>query len=360
MSRRRPDDSAVGESDSFLDIVANIVGILIILIVIVGVRVGQTTVAPPSPAKGTTPEQVAAPPVMAPIPVFVDAPPTPAPEPIPADPKLLAAIDSTQSDIERLQQEYNVAEDDVKRLALAIPQLRETAEQAKSEHAALRKRLVEIDETRDDIAAKLEGLADAKQDLHRQLSDVPSNNVTVLRHELNPIGRRVQGQELHFRLAGGRVSHVPLNDFIERLKPRIEQQKEWVVRFNRHEGRIGPYDGYTLEYVIERERMTLADELRLGSRVIRISVTGWKIVPQDTLVTETIEQALQADSRFRQTLRLADHRATLTFWVYPDSFAAYRQLQQFAYERGFAVAARPLPQGVPIAGSPDGSRSSSQ
>jgi hypothetical protein len=60
------------------------------------------------------------------------------------------------------------------------------------------------------------------------------------------------------------------------------------------------------------------------------------------------------------TLRLADEKATLTFWVYPDSFAAYRELQEFAHAEGFDVAARPLPHGVPIAGSPNGSRSSSQ
>jgi hypothetical protein len=59
-------------------------------------------------------------------------------------------------------------------------------------------------------------------------------------------------------------------------------------------------------------------------------------------------------------LRLADPQTTLTFWVYPDSFAAYRRLQEFAQSEGFAVATRPLPHGVAIAGSPNGSRSSSQ
>ena len=41
MSRRRPPAELQFGSDSFLDVVANIVGILIILIVIAGLRVSQ-------------------------------------------------------------------------------------------------------------------------------------------------------------------------------------------------------------------------------------------------------------------------------------------------------------------------------
>ena len=93
---------------------------------------------------------------------------------------------------------------------------------------------------------------------------------------------------------------------------------------------------------------------------MRISVSGWKVVPQDTLMAETLEEALHANSRFQQCLRLADRDATLTFWVYPDSFAAYRALQELAHKKGFVVAARPLPLGVPIAGSPKGSQSVGQ
>ncbi len=46
MPRRRRSEEGAGESDSFLDIVANIVGILIILIVVAGVHVSQTAAVP--------------------------------------------------------------------------------------------------------------------------------------------------------------------------------------------------------------------------------------------------------------------------------------------------------------------------
>ena len=51
---------------------------------------------------------------------------------------------------------------------------------------------------------------------------------------------------------------------------------------------------------------------------------------------------------------------TITVWVYPDSFAAFRSLKEHLYAKGFATAARPLPPNRPISGGPQGSRSAAQ
>ena len=73
---RRHDDQAFG-SDSFLDVVANVVGILIILLVVVGVRVSRAPVTLPSeiqPSPSLTevePELPPAPPPVVRIPVPV-------------------------------------------------------------------------------------------------------------------------------------------------------------------------------------------------------------------------------------------------------------------------------------------------
>jgi len=189
---------------------------------------------------------------------------------------------------------------------------------------------------------------------------VPAEKVTVLRHRLNPIGREVHGQELHFRIAGGRVAKVPIEELVEQLKPHIERQKEWIAKYHRQQGSVGPIDGFSMEYIVERQELSVLEELRAGAQMMRISVTGWKAVPEPSLVTESADEALRPDSRFMQALHLADKRTTLTFWVYPDSFEAYRKLQDAAHAEGLSVAGRPLPPGVPIAGSPSGSRSSSQ
>ncbi len=53
-------------------------------------------------------------------------------------------------------------------------------------------------------------------------------------------------------------------------------------------------------------------------------------------------------------------RTTVTVWVYPDSFNQFRTLKAELFRRRFLTAGRPLPEGHPIGGSPDGSRSASQ
>lgn len=372
MPRRRHDDGATVESDSFLDIVANIVGILIILIVVAGVRVGQTAalpVAEPAPAEAAVTEPVVVPapperpklePVIAPRPTIVRLPaPEPLAPPLPS-PTLIAAIDDAVSDLERLKAEQAS-------LILLADELQDTSSKLQAQAidvteatSAIEQQLGEVETFGEALLGQIDQLQSALDGVGRQISDVPGERVTVLRHRLNPIGREVQGTELHFRIEGSRVARVPIAELIEQLKPQVERQKDWISKFQRHQGRLGPVDGFSMEYLLERQRLSVIEELRLGAQMMRISVTGWKVVPERDLATESVEEALNADSRFMSALRLVDRNATLTFWVYPDSFSAFRRLQEAVHEQGLAVAARPLPHGVPIAGSPNGSRSSSQ
>jgi hypothetical protein len=48
---------------------------------------------------------------------------------------------------------------------------------------------------------------------------------------------------------------------------------------------------------------------------------------------------------------------TVTLWCYPDSFAAYRQVREELHRLRIATAGRPLPDGAPIGGSAEGSKS---
>jgi hypothetical protein len=78
-------------------------------------------------------------------------------------------------------------------------------------------------------------------------------------------------------------------------------------------------------------------------------------------VGETAAEALAEGSEFRQSLRkLRPGYHTITMWLYPDSFDAFRQIRKELYRLGYMVAARPLPPGTPISGSPDGSKSAAQ
>ena len=379
-------------SDSFLDIVANIVGILIILIVVAGLRVSNTPVpstlikalANDNPIQTTPHDSTAATPV---LPADEDAantaddtaddtvpelavsePPEPAPqeEPPTADPKQLADLEreaeSLRGEIRKLDERAMAELSHLKELTDREILLDREIAAASEALAMTSDALAAASEDADGSVASLKQteaqLHGARQELRQAEREQPA--ATKVPHRLTPVSQVVTGNELHLRLSGEHVSVVPLDELTERLKAQIERQKDWLLRFRRHRGTVGPVRGYTLEYLVERQAMSLVDELRQGRGLVRIAVSKFEIQTQPGLKTESVQDALQSSSAFHAALLRAEPDTTLTFWVYPDSFGAYRQLQHYAQREGFSVAARPLPFGVPIAGSPSGSRSAGQ
>ncbi len=381
MARRRSGDLEFG-SDSFLDIVANVVGILIILIVVAAVRVSRAPVtaqelathlppvAAPAPAPPVhedpkpEPEPLLAGPALAPpAPEVAEPAPLPAP-PLPPEPspELEREARRWEQELARLQELRRQRLADLEQASTIAESLRDrqtdeeksllTLEASRSEQA---RRRAEFEGTIDEIAGQV-ALA------RRQLESLEKNQpaATPLRHKVTPISRVVKGAEFHFHLSRNRVAFVPLDDLVERLRTQVSRQKEWLSKYRRHQGEVGPVQGFSLRYIVERQDGSVLDELQDGVGMMRIGVSQWQVLPDAELHGESAEEALRQGSSFLRALRKVGTDSTLTFWVYPDSFDLYRALTQFAHREGFTVAARPLPAGVPIAGSPNGSRSAGQ
>ena len=373
-SRHKTDADPELGTDSFLDIVANIVGILIILIVVAAIRVSETSKsaamiktavieAPPMPALPLL--SIAPPPLpqvdLVPPPPMLLPPEQPQPpEPVPVSPQLVASLDRSAEELNALQlrvmalkqrgEELNQREGELRK---KFPVAREQAEEASS-----RLKLFEIQANSEDVT--IGQLRTEIDGVNRQITETPTENTKVLRHQLNPIGRHVAGKELHFRLSGNRVAFIPIDELVAELKPQIEKQKEWIARNNRYQGVVGPINGFRMIYVVERVRTSMSDDLRFQGGAMKIAIAGWKVESASSSLGETSSEALKPDSRFVNALRLADRGTTITLWTYPDSFDLFRDLQDAIHEAGLPVAARPLPDGAPIAGSPNGSRSTSQ
>lgn len=368
MSRRKLHEVEFG-SDSFLDVLANMVGILIILIVIACVRAGRTPVLPPlegpelvetaEPIASIT-EQVDAEPVIGPEPI-VEVPEL-GPEDLEPPRELVLQLKSVETEITGLRSRHFATEEELKKL-------REQAEAARQEADAAEK--AASDEKRDleehkiRVARLQQSLGDRKDILTGLLADFEDAKnarapVVKVKHRLAPISQEIQGPEVHFRLLGNRVSVVPLDELVERLKFQLERQKDWLARHSRHQAVVGPVGGYSLQYVVERQQLSPMEERKLGYGAFRVGVASWELVPERDVPTESVEEALRRGSRFAIALQAAPENATLTFWVYPDSFGLYRKLQEASHAEGFVVAARPLPKGVAIAGSPNGTRSAGQ
>jgi hypothetical protein len=365
MSRRRNSDEIEFGSDSFLDIVANIVGILIILIVVAGIKASAAPVTAEKLAdylrthvKATSSEP---PPQAAAQPVPQPAPSPPEPIVIPPSPELLKKADALKSEIATLEADAHAATGAIEQAGhdeqadeKAVADLRQAIQGEAAELGNDKARLASAESQ---LEAKKTGLLQMEVDV--QKAEAVKPQVTTLRHKLTPLGRDISGKELHFRLLNGRVAFLPIEELIARLRPLILRDRDRLIRNGIQRGEIGPVAGFRMEYELRARRLTAIEELRQGIPVA-FTIASWKMIAEPDLVAETAEEATRRDGDFVRRLRDADADTTITFWVYPDSYALYRQLQEFAHHENFTVAARPIPFNVAIAGSPNGSRSSGQ
>lgn len=369
---RRPVQTQEFGSDSFLDVVCNVVGILIILMVLAGVRASRMPVvlpvaALPDAQEMAVPrepdvelvdihmgeEEVAAPVVIAePEPPRRLAPPEDLVSAAEALQKQLATLEGTVAATAEQIQRGRLQQAELETL-LAQLRTQQQTQEATSRQIQQRRRASEIE-----LDRLRRIFADLTITVQEQADKRPAGK--TIEHRITPIGRTVTGKELHVRLLDNRVSVVPLDRLISRLQSQIERHKDWIAKSRQQLGQVGPLDGYSMHYVVERDSGTIADELRMGPGVFRISVTEWRVEAEGGLVTETPGEALQPGSHFMSALSLAEPESAITFWVYPDSFEAYTQLKAYCQQQNFMVAGRPLPAGIPIAGSPAGSKSTAQ
>ena len=418
MSRRKSSGDQEFGSDSFLDIIANIVGILIILIVMAGVKVARQPAAEattadagntiPTEESDETPEvlpgaeasesadgEVVAQPESGLSQELSDAiaalvePARETESEAPED--LDSQIAALTLELDELQSRTAVSEEELQRLldenkkAAAADEHRQQqlaslsnekqqltekittlkrslddadkqSEMFRTSIATMTRRQRYINEALDQIGAETRHLKEVLDEAEQ--SDAAADRLT---HRLSPVGRSVESEnELHFRLHQGRIANIPIEGLLERMKSQVSARRSIVSRFHRYEGVAGPVGGFNMQYTVRRESVSPLQALQYGSTGYRIVVAKRTIVPAKTLHSEPMNDALRLGSRFRQILEAADPDTTVTVWLYPQDFRYFAELRELAHNLNLRVAARPLPDGVPIAGSPNGSRSSSQ
>ena len=119
--------------------------------------------------------------------------------------------------------------------------------------------------------------------------------------------------------------------------------------------------GFGARYILRRGRRRRCRRGSAWPRSRSVELEKIYFVDAEPNLGEPLAEALQPGSEFRS--RLASHKpqqTTVTIWVYPDSFDQFRALKAELFKLGYLTAGRPLPDGHPIGGSPDGSRSSAE
>lgn len=367
--RRREELNHSGH-DSFLDIVANLVGILVILIMVVGVQAKEAwqtsgseaeppeAVEQPAP-KETAPvaaEPVAAEPVAA-EPVVAEPPPE---LPDVATPRREA--ESLRNDSWRLDAQRQQLEMETESRRVVRGELQFQVALAEKTLEERRHTLSERERQRLDEANLVQALVDQLQGLQfdlKKAEEVEAKPV-ILEHRPTPLAKTVFGQERNFRLAQGRIAYVPIDEFVTRLRAEAKR-KTWKLENARQTTEImGPIHGFQMQYNLERVERVIRSPNGPVQRSM-VNLAGFVLLPVRDGLGEPLGVALGTDSEFQQRMAAYDpEETTITIWTYPDSFDEFRQVKEYLWKRGFVTAARPLPEGYPIGGSPDGSRSVSQ
>jgi len=339
-NRNNEQTAAPGE-DSFLDVVANLVGILIILVMVIGAQAHESwqksaemdVTAQAELEKITQQSEKAR--------------------------REAGSMQTENVELERLVKEEELstkllsAERDA--MQVAILQLERKIEHFESEKS---------DDDRARLAAQNE-LAKrqlALDELQRKIAMASADESApqTIEHYPSPIAKTVFGEELHFRLAGGKVAYVPMQELVGLVKSEIELKGRSLKSEQETSGTVGPIEGFRMQYLLSALEITRrVDQYVVRQKVAQVEEV--QLLPTRNDIGETLAAALADGGRFQQRITQADpHNTTISIWVYPDSYAEFRDLKDILAKRGFLSAAWPLPFGQPISGSPNGAHSAAQ
>ncbi len=334
MARRKQDEMVVGE-DAFLDTVANLVGILIILVVIVssGTRTAATLISAEKIKQAT--EEL-------------------------EQPKALAI--SLEKDLAR--QEEQLREHTLE-VAYRNAERDAILQQVLIAKEAIQEKTQKLDDQqRADLESqqKLNEMERKLAELLQQQGDVPSDEKPpiILQHLPTPMAKTVFGKELHLMVRDGMISVIPWDRLVAQLKMEARAAVARSTRRERIEQVLGPIEGFVMNYVLVSKRGIISNgsSTAMGQS---IELDKFELDPTQDILREPLLQSLGNNGRLRLELASFPPReTTVTAWVFPNSFETFRQLKELLFQEGYMTAARPMPEGLKIGASPHGSQSSAQ
>jgi len=343
LRKRKNTEIELSGQDSFLDLVSNIVGILIILVMVAGIRAQYSTASVTDPPKTT------------------------------ADSQTLAQLETQYQELQTKEQASLQRKTDVEELKVQSEIVAEQLYRQSESYAALFELMTSMRAGIDLAAEEKSQTFKEKIEYQRQLMETNAKleqidkartyfrqirpKATVLENIPTPLSQKVEGKELHLRLLGGNVVFVPLDELILQLSGRVGEEKNRYFKQQTSSGKVGPIDNFELEFLLETYEVPMN-----GGVGTRIDLRYAEAVPTFEPLGQPLRQALTSpQSEFRRKLSTYQKNLyTVTVWLYPDSFEEYQALKQFLQENGYSVAARPMVMGSPIGMSPYGTKSSTQ
>jgi len=331
-------DQAAGQ-DSFLDVVTNIVGILILLVMVAGLRSSQAALALSTSRPSQSPSK----------PTITEDEISEAQH---------AAVETERQVRELLRRAASAHQEAILREQERAILIAVRAE-AEQELAKRRAQLNAEDQRDFDLRRQLTEAQLALDELTREQMSLLAQKPEVEEIECQPtpLGRTVTGKEVHILLSDDHVAIVPFDELLELMKQDVAANLWRLRQQDELQRLIGPVNGFRLQYWFVKSAVIARSErgTAIAGQVVRFSQC--QFLPVATPVGEPAEVALRSNSEFQRYLRSLRPGTTVTIWTYAGNYERLRQVKRAVREFGLPVAVRPLPKGMPIGASASGSES---
>ena len=333
--------------DAFLDVLTNMVGIIILLVVVIGIRTSRAAM------KAAAEQQ-----------------PLPAAEATASKDALLdarrAALVAKQDAESLIRQvvdvhgETSLREQERQYLSTFVAAFEQELKDRRSELSADQQRDFDLRRQLVQSQATLENLTREQVALLSQPTEVEA-----IENQPTPLARRSTGREVLLHLSAGHLAVIPE----ELVTETINDVKENIWRLKSQDGfigTVGPISGFRLRYSVElvpvhgiaRDDSEMSAAPYKLSPMVRPELIWYEIIPERSPLGDPVDKAIEPNSELRQVLH--DHppdTATVVIAVYPDSIRELHQLKRELYAAGYATAEVPCVAGRPIKGSPYAPRS---
>jgi hypothetical protein len=325
--------------DSFLDVITNIVGILILLVLVVGLRTSRSVHNGPDP-------QIA--------------------EQARTQDQLRTAYNSAltaELNVRDLVHRVGNAHNEVNFREGERGWLNTAVVEAEQEVAERRAKLTTVGQRDFDLRQKLNEAQSQLDELTRQQIALMSQDAAPEQLECQPttLAKAVTGKEVHVLLSDDHVAIVPFDELLDLMKEDINANIWRLRQQEEMERTIGPVNGFRLKYCFVKEdvmRSSAAGTYMTGS-ISRFSHCYF--LPMQTPVGEPAADAMKPNGELFLHLKgLHPDGTTITIWTYPGNYDRLRQLKRSIRDVGFQIAVRPLPKGMPLGASRNGSESLSE
>ncbi len=331
--------------DSFLDIVANLVGVLIILVVVIGAQASSAWQSADATDADLMKEQA----------------------------ELAEKLSSAHNQMKLLESDNHALEEKILREVTVNSRLNQIRHQMlvqlqiveQEVEAKKQQRMEQLSEQQQTNWEQLEkkkemeiALADIKAEL--QALDAYQPKSETIEHFPNPIAKTVFSNEVHFQIRYGKIAFVPLNELVSRMKSEWKVKAEKLRTSDRTLETVGPVQNFRLQYELQVETTWSPGSRRPEGRQL-VRFERFTIFPTTELIGDKVIPESLENSRFAgQLQRYSPEKTTVSLWVYPDSFAEYNEVKDWLYEKGYQVACWPLEFNRRISGGPNGFRTSAQ